>query len=232
MAKVLTPESIGLDAAQYAAALTYLFDRPMPESKGWYHDIGSEIPDFPATPLEWTRIQTILFANAGNDLARYDNDQVGFGLSCLMENTTKAPYAVLDASVPVEEAMVMMQAMPALWRECIGPRLASIHAPIGSNAGGHLGYVCYMWFDVWPTFWNVRHLDCWRDAMWHVFAEMLKVPCREVQIAALHGIGHNLDELQRPAVINQAIDAFLAHLNPVDIELREYAGRARQGYVQ
>jgi hypothetical protein len=83
---VLTAETIGLDPALYAAALRYLFDRPVPAAneQEWYWNIDE--PEFVATPLEWTRIQTVLFANAGADLAPYSNQQVGMGLNHVMSN--------------------------------------------------------------------------------------------------------------------------------------------------
>ena len=58
-----TPESVGLAPQLYARALRYLFDRPVPQGheQEWFWDIDE--PLFEATPLEWTRIQTLLFAN-------------------------------------------------------------------------------------------------------------------------------------------------------------------------
>jgi len=81
--KPLTPESIGLDATLYADAVRYLFDRPVPGKKEreWYWDLDE--PYFEATPLQWTHIQTALFANAGTDLAPYSDEQVGMGLNCV-----------------------------------------------------------------------------------------------------------------------------------------------------
>jgi len=122
----MTAEAIGLDPALYAAALRYLFDRPVPEKKEqeWYWN--NEEPEFAATPLEWTRIQTVLFANAGADLAPYDNQQVGMGLNHVMSNNAgDIPHMANDPSVPLADAMQMMRAFPSLWRDCIGPRLES-----------------------------------------------------------------------------------------------------------
>lgn len=220
-------QGVGLAPERYAAALRYLFDHPVPEA-GWNIDE----PPFEATALEWTRIQTVLFANAGADLAAYSDKQVGMGLEYVMSNgISDVPFAAIDASVPLDEAMQMMRAMPALWRDCIGPRLAALRIPIGTSPG-QLGYVCYMWFDVWPTFWNVRHEPRWQDALWQVLNEMLDVPCREVQIAALHGIGHEGRNLQRQGTIDSRIKAFILSIDKDDQELRNYADAARRGMVQ
>jgi hypothetical protein len=226
-----TAQGVGLDPLRYAAALRYLFDRPLPQppAQEWYWNVDE--PDFDATPLEWTRIQTVLFAHAGTDLAAYSDEQVGMGLNYVMSNAVSdVPFAALHASVPLDEAMRMMQAMPALWRQCFGPRLASLHVPIGASAG-RLAFVCYMWFDVWPTFWNVRHEPRWRDAVWQVLREMLDVQCREVQVAALHGIGHCARDLQRQDAIDRTVAAFIRSIDRRDRELEDYAEAARRGCV-
>jgi hypothetical protein len=57
------------------------------------------------------------------------------------------------------------------------------------------------------------------------------MPCREVQVAALHGIGHNIGDEGR-ALMEQLVDDFLQRLDPRDEELRNYARAARAGEVQ
>ncbi|MGA0611272.1 hypothetical protein [Caldimonas sp. KR1-144] len=227
-----SPQGVGLAPQRYEAALRYLFDRPVPQThdQEWYWNIDE--PDFEATPLEWTRIQTVLFARAGIDLAPFGDEQVGMGLNYVMSNAvSNVPFAAIDASVALDEAMRMMRAMPMLWRQCIGPRLASLRVPIGTTTG-RLAYVCYMWFDVWPTFWNVRHEPRWRDAVWQVLREMLDVPCREVQVAALHGIGHCGRHLERQDIIDRIVEAFIRSIDKADQELKDYADAARRGCVQ
>lgn len=226
-----SPQGIGLEPELYAAALRYLFDRPVLQARqeAWYWDLDE--PDFEATPLQWTHIQTLLFANAGQDLAAYSDDQVGMGLNYVMDNgLSNVPFAAVDASVPLDDAMRMMKAMPALWRDCIGPRLAHVHEPVGSGSG-RLGFVCYMWFDVWPTFWHVRDEPRWQEAVWQILKGMLTVPCREVQIAALHGIGHELKYLHRHDDIDKTVTAFIRSVDPADQNLKTYAEAARQGCV-
>jgi hypothetical protein len=227
-----SPQGVGLARELYAAALRSLFDRPVPEGQEqeWFWNIDE--PEFDATPLEWTRIQTVLFANAGRDLGRFDNEQVGMGLNYVMSNAVSdVPFAAVHASVPIDDAMRMMRAMPTLWRECIGPRLAHVRQTIGAGGYGRLDFVCYMWFDVWPTFWQVRDQLCWQHALWHVFKAMLDTPCREVQVAALHGIGHHVKELGHAPSIDQTVTAFVSAIDPNDRELRNYAESARNGCV-
>lgn len=226
-----TPQALGLDPARYAAALRYMFDRPVPQGQEqeWYWDLDE--PDFEATPLEWTRIQTVLFANAGRDLAPYDDERVGMGLNYVMSNmVSNVPFAAADDTVPLAETMRMMAALPRLWRDCIGPRLAHVHQPIGT-AAGRLGYVCYMWFDVWPTFRLQGDRPAWNEAIANVFRDMLAVPCREVQIAALHGVGHSIGD-ENQAALQRVVDDFLPRIGPADDELSNYALAARSGCVQ
>jgi hypothetical protein len=227
-----TPEGLGLGVGRYKAVVSYLFDRPVPQGQEqeWYWADDLEV--FVATSLEWTRFQAAIFANATTDLATFSNEQVGMGLNYLMSNSVSdVPYAAINETVPLDEAMRMMRAMPLLWRGCIGPRLASDRSAIGFIEG-RLGYVCHMWFDVWPTYTNVSHVPAWTDAVWHVLSDMLTVPCRAVQIAALHGIGHEGGNLDRWSEINAAVDAFLTGLAEGDEELRNYAEAARTGNVQ
>jgi len=228
-----TPQALGLEPGRYEAVVSYLFDRPVPQGQGqeWYWDDDLEV--FIATSPEWTRMQTAIFANAATDLIAFNDEQVGMGLNYIIDSgKSDVPFAAIEPSVPLQEAMQMMQAMKMLWRDCIGPRMSSVHAPIGSGAGGRLGYVCHMWFDLWPTFYSVQHIPAWRDAVWDVLRDMLTVPCRAVQIAALHGIGHEGGNLDRWPEINAAVDAFLSGLPEDDEELRNYAEAARTGNVQ
>jgi hypothetical protein len=230
--KPLTAQTIGLDSALYANALRYLFDRPVPVEgeQEWYWDIDE--PELEATPLQWTHIQTLLFANAAIDLAPYSNQQVGMGLNHVMSNNTgDIPHKVNDPSVPLADAMRMMEALPSLWRDCIGPRLEEAAAQGDEDSVKRLDFVCHMWFDVWPTFWSAKHIPAWRDALWCVFCEMLDMPCREVQRSALYGIGHNGNELERQAAIDQRIARFVAATKD-DMELVNYARAAACGMVQ
>ena len=225
-------ESVGLDPAVYHAALRYLFDRPLPEEGGqeWYWDIDA--PEFEATPLQWTHIQTVLFANAGADLATYSDDQVGMGLNHVMSNNAgDIPHMVNDPSVPLVDAMRMMRALPTLWRDCLGPRLSTAEQSAIGSRSDRLYFVSYMWFDVWPTFWNAKHIPEWQNAMWRVFCEMLAMPFREAQVSALHGIGHEGNYLNRPKELQAHMGAFIRQVKNDD-ELKTYAQAATRGMVQ
>lgn len=228
---VVSCASVGLDPTLYESALSYLFDRPVPaeDEKEWFWNVDE--PEFAATPLQWVHIQTVLFASASADLAPFSDEQVGLGLDYLMSNAiSDVPHMVVDRSVPLADAMRLMKALPVLWQDCIGPRIGHPCVHIG-GAPGRLGTTCYMWFDVWPSFRNARHIPEWRDAMWDVFCKLLRMPWREVQVSALHGLGHNGSYLQRPQEVQKAIDAFVARCSD-DEELKGYALLAARGMVQ
>lgn len=224
-------DSVGLAPSVYNEALRHLFDRPVPArgEQEWYWNIDE--PEFAATPLQWTHIQTVLFANAGTDLAPYSDDQVGMGLTHVMSNNAgDIPHMANDPSVPLADALKMMKVLPSLWRDCLGPRLAAAPSAIGGG-NSRLHFVSYMWFDVWPTFWNAQHIPEWRDAMWQAYRSMLAMPWRDAQVSALHGIGHEGRRLNRPEEIQTHVDAFIRQVKNDD-ELKTYAQAAARGMVQ
>jgi len=217
----VTCESVGLDPVLYASALRYLFDRPVPaeNEEEWFWNIDE--PEFEATPLQWVHIQTVLFANAGTDLEPYSDEQVGMGLNYVMSNSVSdVPHMVNESSVPLADAMRMMKAFPMLWRECIGPRMGD--AQQTGREKKRLGFACFNWFDVWPSFRNAKHIPEWRDAMWNVLCDMLSLPWRDVQLAALDSLADDGCHLERPDQVQALIDAFLRKLRG-DEELRTFA---------
>jgi hypothetical protein len=226
----LTSEQLGINQEKYLSAVTYLFDRPVragnePE---WYWGIDV---DFEATSLEWTRIQTLIFQNAGEDLKRFSDEQIGMGLNYLMSNgVSNVSFAASDESVPLADAMKMVEAFPLLWRDCISPRTEHLKKPIGLS-DGMLAYVCYMWFDVTPLFRLSIRVPEWRDALQRTLLNLLYLPSREVVISALHGIGHHMSQLNEQQVTTSVL-ARLKRVDPMDQELIDYAHCALKGSVQ
>lgn len=220
-AATVTCESVGLDPALYASALRYLFDRPVPADNEaeWFWNMDE--PKFEATPLQWVHIQTVLFANSATDLKPYSDEQVGMGLNYVMSNgVSDVSHMVNDRSVPLVEAMRMMKALPALWRDCIGPRMGD--AQQTESGKKRLGFACFNWFDAWPSFWSAKHIPEWRDAMWNVLCDMLSSPWRDVQMAALDSLADDGCYLERSEQVQALIEAFVSNLRG-DEELRTFA---------
>jgi hypothetical protein len=231
---LLTPEQIGLSSEKYQAAIKYLFDRPDYEGSfaaEWFWN--TDEPEFDATPREWVLIQTVMFARAGEDLQRYNDEQVGTGLKYIMDGgISNVSLAIFDDSVSEHERLLMLNFFPNLWRHCIGPRLKDVFDPIGAVKRGRLGYVCYMWFDVWPAGYTGRADQAWTKALWNVFKELLTIDVREVQIAALHGIGHCAIGMGFDAEIKETVRDYRLNLDNADDELKSYAKAAANGAVQ
>jgi hypothetical protein len=229
---LLTPEQIGLSAEKYDAAIKYLFDRPESidmDSTEWCWNIDE--PEFVATPLEWVKIQTALFARCGDDLVNFTDCQIGMGLNYIMSNSVSSvPHMPLDKNVMLDDTLLMMKHFPTLWANCIGPRTRHVNCQIGHNTG-RLGYVCYMWFDVWALPWNLRHVEEFNASVFSALQKMLRVSSREVQVAALHGIGHLKSDLKLDRDIDNEIARFIKELGNRDEELRFYAMAAQTGMV-
>jgi hypothetical protein len=219
----LSVQGVGLALERYGDAVRYLFDRPVPAARGreWYWELDE--PELDASPLQWTRIQTVLFANAAVDLAPFSDDQVGMGLNYLMDNgLSDVPYAAVDASVPLDEAIP----------------LAGLHRP-APRRGARPDR-----FGVQPPRLRLPHVvRCVADVLARATAtalangrlagaaRKLRVPCREVQAAALHGIGHELAHLDRRDEIEKTVAAFIRSIDSGDLELKNYADAAGQGRV-
>ena len=228
--QLMTAQSIGLNPELYSQAISFLFDRPVPieNQPEWY---WSDEAEFDATPLEWTRILTLLFQNSGVDLEKFNDEQIGMGLNYIMSNAVShVPFHPTDATVPLAEAMRMTEVFPLLWRDCISPRTKHVHLPIGTSTDV-LGYVCYMWFDVTPMFRLASAVPAWKDALQKTLLAMLELPSREVVIAALHGIGYHIDDLDAKQTASQVLNC-LKRMDPKDQELIEYARCALKGNVQ
>jgi hypothetical protein len=231
---LLLPEQIGLDPAKYEAAINYLFDRPESSrtmGEEWYWNY--EEKPFEATPLEWVRIQTVLFSRCGLDLARFSENQIGMGLHYIMDSgVSEVSMSALDKSVDVRESLRMMRHFPTLWRDCIGARMSDVFDPIGACKRGRFGYVCYMWFDVWALGYVRQSDPIWTEAIWNVLKEILSIDVREVQIAALHGIGHCAVGLGLDDEVEKVVRSFWLGLKDKDEELKSYAKAAAKGMVQ
>ncbi len=231
---LLTPEAVGLSSEMYQAAIKFLFDRSDYEGSfatEWFWNI--DVTEFEPTSREWVLIQTVMFARAGEDLKPYSDEQVGAGLKYMMDGgISNVSLAAFDDNVLEFERLQMLKFFPSLWRHCIGSRLKDVFDSIGAVKRGRLGYVCYMWFDVWPAGYTGQTDKAWTKAIWSVFQELLTIDVREVQIAALHGIGHCAVGLGFDEEIEDVLRSYRLNLANSDDELKSYAKAAARGAVQ
>jgi hypothetical protein len=229
----LRPPAVGVADAIYESALKYLFDRPFPSSLNdtdeWYWTTGLE--ELPVDDVTWVRIQTLIFARCGTDLLPFSNQQVGMGFAYLVNNCfSDVPHAVDSPDVTLADEALLLRALPLVWSDCFAPRFANI-VQSEPSADDHLQQVCYMWFDVWPSFWNHRNEPIWQEGVWRTLKKILQLPCEQCQRSALHGIGHERSRLNRNAELDALIDEYLLSVPDSKRDLKEYAHDARRGHV-
>lgn len=220
---------LGLDPALYERTFAFLFAtacEPGEELFHWFSvDAAFELPD-----VDWVRVQTMLYAHAGEHLHPYSDAQVAVGLSYLYNNAiTDVPFALEAAGVALDLQLQLLAWLPTLWHDAIGPRLAAC----GDDAlqpRTPLGHVGHMWFDVWPAPYRHRGAPEWRRAMAEVFESLIGSPNRSVQVAGLHGIGHCIRYLDGQR-LRAAIDALIARIDRGDEQLLAYAKGAADGMV-
>jgi hypothetical protein len=230
--RALTPSDLELPNSVYESALQYLFDRPVPKDrngKQWYWDINE--PEFEADDLCWVKLQTFIFARCGVDLKRFNDQQVGMGLAFLVNNSiSDIPHAVDSRSVSLQDEAALLRALPLVWTDCFAPRFAQRTNDVSDY--DYLEHICYMWFDVWPSFWNHRSIPIWQEGVWRTLKTALGLPCVNCQRSALHGIGHEQRYLGKDDEVDQVIDVYIASLSVQDNELADYARAAKSGCVQ
>jgi hypothetical protein len=72
----------------------------------------------------------LIFERCASDLTQFSDEQVVMGLNLLSANYIRdvIPEKVLDpnVSLELELELQMMRAMPRLWTDCLGPKLARV----------------------------------------------------------------------------------------------------------
>ncbi|MBZ0285589.1 MAG: hypothetical protein K8L97_32965 [Anaerolineae bacterium] len=94
-----------------------------------------------------------------------------------------------------------------------------------------INLVCYMWWDLMPIYGQPQKkgrqpID---EACLQVMEKTLALDSSACQESALHGLGHW--KMYYPERIASIIDSFITSHPDLRPELREYALRAKQGYV-
>ncbi len=197
----------------------------------------------PETALEHV---TRLFSSAGATLRRFDDAQVNRGLWELV-GASGDLYPMLGSELPWPDRARAIESISGVFETLFAmrctPHLSHVdrtHADQSDDLGA-LNSVCYMWWDIFPTWGRPDDPEYQeRDAAFlDVMARTLSLdslPCRE---SALHGLGHW--HLHYPAETERIIDRFLASeglpgAGPdgagIDPLLEAYALSARTGCVQ
>jgi hypothetical protein len=194
------------------------FDHP--EDWDWVCDFPlAELSN--STTLAYT---TQLFRNAGVLLAPYSDTQVGKGLDALINEMNSPLYALRDMGQPRATCQACLKSIYYVYKEIFAVRCPEL---LSHNLKGELGFVCFMWWDIFPLYKGARReLDA---TVLTVMERMLALPHIACQEAALHGLGHW--QGADPERVQGIIDTFLATKKVRRPELVSYAQTARQGMV-
>ncbi len=194
------------------------FDHP--EDWDWISDY--DLPDL--SNSETLAHVTQLFRNAGALLVPYSDTQVGKGLDALINEMNSPLYALRDTDQPHATCQACLKSIYHVYKEVFAVRCPEL---LSHNLKGELGFVCFMWWDIFPLYSGARpELDA---TVLTVMERTLALPHIACQEAALHGLGHW--HRANPARVHGIIDTFLASQKRHRPELVSYAQTARRGMV-
>ncbi len=196
--------------------------------------------EFAARTDEIAPLFAHVMRHAARDLAAFDNDQLGVGLTALFSmRWSNFGYRLANSpahrqnceTVPVAEQVAAIASIEVLYADCLTPRAVPA-AGLLHDAAGPLGTFTYM-------LWDASPLGYWRGAgpkdprvaaLLAVLAAALRSPNTVCIKSALHGLGHlegAAAEARRGIVEN-----FLAERGPgLEASLARYAIAAARGAV-
>ena len=214
----------------FEAWLDYLFGEPVGpsgfrESDDWWDERAD--PDLAVAYL------TRLFEAPEVLLASYPHDQIDRGLWFLASESGHL-QPLLASPAPWEARRRGLRAIGDLFERLLAPACTNHlgHLDRGPEPPDPLNSICYMWWDLFPTWGGHGGEETQRavdDVLLDVMARTLRLesePCRE---GGLHGLGHwHAAYPDRTATI---IDEWLTAKPRISPELRKYALSARGGCV-
>lgn len=215
---------------RYAEWLRYVFDRPVTPN-AWFFDL--QVEPFDAGPVELAGLVVSTFERCGRDLAQYSNEQLRYGLSYMLDNSSSdTVFALMSDDVPTDLRLRAIAALKVLYSDVFEHRCAAVLGHTDEPGANALNYTCYM-------LWDASPLSCWERsgqrsvfyaAVSEVLAHALRSPNRACVESGLHGLGHLHSSC--PAQVEEIVDAFLASGAARCPDLRRYARAARKGHVQ
>ena len=211
--------------------IRYVFAHSVTEPD-WYWN-SNETWLYNTPPAVTVGYLTQLFENSTKVLQPFCNAQLNQGLWYLISNSCSAHiFALFDESVPWLDRQQCIQSILTLFEQCFAKRCSPHLGHTDEPNANPLNSVCYMWWDILP--WhghpeepNRREMD---EEFINVMQRILYLDSDAVVESALHGLGHW--HVSYPEKIEAIIDEFLSRRPNLRPELREYALRARIGYVQ
>jgi hypothetical protein len=216
--------------SRYQEWLHFVFDRPVTKG-GWYFD--TDLQNFDADETEIALLVTQTMENCGRDLVAYSQDQVGYGLSYIFNNScSDIVFSLMDESVDIALRLRAIASIKFLYRDYLTPNCAPILCAGGVGHTNQLSHICYMLWDVSPLAWweNRPNRVVFYDAVVDVLADALTSTNPACVESALHGLGHiHSSHIER---VEKVISMYLRRNVFVAPKLKEYAQHASVGNVQ
>lgn len=222
MSKVLTDLS-------FDEWMRHIFDHPV-ANPAWHWDEEADYAEL--KPQRVVIYATELFQHAGLLLAPYSDAQVNQGLWFLLLEGASPLYALTDVSIPLEQRLHCIHSILTVFEQCFVVRCTPHLSHLDEPGAGALNPICYMWWDNFPLHGQPkdtarREID---EACLSVMETTLQLPSVACQESALHGLGHW--GLYYKSQCQGIISTFMLRHCDLRPELKEYAARAREAYVQ
>lgn len=210
-----------------------IFDHPVGEP-AWYWAAGADhgVEGDDGLNVEYL---TRLFAGCSSVLRPFDDAQVNQGLNLIANpSCSDHAYTVLTrVGVPWPQRRDCIRSIFDLYAGCFAPRCARALSHCGDPRCNPLNYICYMWWEVFPTWGDpadpadVAELE----EVVGVADRCLALPHPACVEGALHGLGHW--QLIVPHLVEPVIDRFLVgRARDFGPKLVDYARRGRDGAIQ
>ncbi|HWV81152.1 MAG TPA: hypothetical protein VNZ50_06955 [Hyphomicrobiaceae bacterium] len=225
---------------RYEALLRHYFQRLPTAARGADCAQHFHCPEFVARTDELAPLFAHVMQHAARDLAVFDNDQLGIGLTGLFSmRWSNFGYRLANSpahrqnceTVPVAEQAAAIASIEVLYADCLAPRAVPA-AGLPHDAAGPLGAFTYM-------VWDASPLGYWRGAgpkdprvaaLLEVLAAALSLPNAVCIKSALHGLGH-LEGAAADAR-RAIVEDFLAKRGAdLDAGLARYAAAAARGAI-
>ncbi|WP_182880641.1 hypothetical protein [Microbispora sp. H10949] len=190
------------------------------------------LDDVPDEPLDVVVSLTELLGAAGELVGRYSTPQLADGLWYLAADSGLFRQ-LYNPAVPEDPRAECAAAIRELHKRLFEPLCenALSHGDHGAAVEERLNSICYMWWDVFPT-WGSPD-DSAAHGVDEVLLDVMRGTLSSENVACvesgLHGLGHW--HTSYPDLVESTIDAFLRERPEIGVALRDYAHAARRGRV-
>jgi hypothetical protein len=210
--------------------LKHVFDHDLSDP-AWYWDLDAD--HWAGPPTTTAQFITRLFENADQLLRPFSDAQLNQGLWYIVSHACSSMMldVLHESRVPRDDRRRCLSSILSLFRQCFAVRCSEHLSHQDGPGAKPLNSVCYMWWDIFPTWGNPDDPSCAEQdqQLLDVMANTLAIPSVACRESALHGLGHW--QHQYPDEVENIIDAFLGTAPDIRPDLAQYAFSARQGHV-